>query len=345
MSQFKFSVGPWNVHSGADSYGPATRNEIEFEEKIKQFAKLGFSAIQFHDDDAVPNMNDLNDEQIKSEARKVKALLDQYGLKAEFVAPRLWMDPHTIDGGYTSCSLKDREYVLWRSYRSIDIANELGTDMIVLWLAREGTLCAESKNPVEATKQLIDAINKMLVYDSKIRIVIEPKPNEPIDRSICGTMGHAMAISAATIDPSRVGGNVESAHAILAGLDPSHEMGFALAMGKLWTVHLNDQNGIKFDQDKSFGVENLRQAFNQIRLLAENHYGSHGEYIGLDVKAMRTTTDSASYKHIENSLNIVKALEAKVAKFDYAFQQKCIETRDYESLEMYILNLLMGIDN
>ena len=238
MSRFKFSVGPWNVHSGADLYGPATRDEIGFEEKIKQFAQLGFSAIQFHDDDAVPNLNDLSDEQIKAEARKVKALLDRYGLKAEFVAPRLWMDPHTIDGGYMSGSLKDREYALWRSYRSIDIANELGADMIVLWLAREGTLCAESKSPVELTRLLIDAINKMLAYDPKIRVVIEPKPNEPIDRSICGTMGHAMAISAATNDPSRVGGNVESAHAILAGLDPSHEMGFALALGKLWTVHL-----------------------------------------------------------------------------------------------------------
>jgi xylose isomerase len=243
-----------------------------------------------------------------------------------------------------SCSAKDREYALWRSYRSIDIANELGTDLIVLWLAREGTLCAESKSPVEATKQLVDGINKMLEYDPKIRIAIEPKPNEPIDRSICGTIGHAIAIAAATVDPSRVGGNVESAHAILAGFDPSHEMGFALAMGKLMTVHLNDQNGIRFDQDKSFGVENLRQAFNQIKVLVENNYGSHGEYVGLDVKAMRTTTDVDSYKHLENSLNIVKALEAKVEKFDYAYQKKCVENRDYEGLEMYVLKLLMGVE-
>lgn len=344
MSRFKFSVGPWNVHSGADSYGPATRNEIEFEEKIARFAALGFSAIQFHDDDAVPNMNELTDEEIKAEARKVKALLDRHGLAAEFVAPRLWMDPHTADGAYMSSWASDREYALWRSYRSIDIANELGTDMIVLWLAREGTLCAESKSPVASTRLLIDAINKMLAYDPKVRIVIEPKPNEPIDRSICGTIGHAMAISAATNDPSRVGGNVESAHAILAGLDPSHEMGFALALGKLWTVHLNDQNGIRFDQDKSFGVENLRQAFNQVKLLVEHGYGARGEYVGLDVKAMRTTTDADGYKHLENSLNVVKALEAKVAKFDYAYQQKCVETRDYEGLEMYVLRLLMGIE-
>ena len=45
MTKFKFSVGPWNVHSGADSYGPATRDEIAFEEKIRTFAELAFSFI------------------------------------------------------------------------------------------------------------------------------------------------------------------------------------------------------------------------------------------------------------------------------------------------------------
>ena len=344
MSKFKFSVGPWNVHSGADSYGPATRNEIAFEEKIKRFAQIGFSAIQFHDDDVVPNMNNLTEEQIKSEARKVKALLDKYGLKAEFVAPRLWMDPHTADGGYMSTSKEDREFAMWRSKRSIDIANELGTDLIVLWLAREGTLCAESKSPVWATKQLVEAINEMLTYDKHIRVCTEPKPNEPIDRSICGTMGHVMGVSAATIDPKRVGGNLESAHAILAGLDPANEIGFALAFNKLSTVHLNDQNGIRYDQDKSFGVENLRQAFNQVRVLMENNYGSHGEYVGLDVKAMRTTRDEDSYKHLENSLKIFKALEAKAEKFDYKFRDECVKNRDFEALEMYVMNLIMGVE-
>ena len=344
MSNFRFSVGPWNVHAGADAYGPATRNEISLDEKLEKFAELGFEAIQWHDDDAVPNINDYTEEEIIEKAKELRKKLDKLGLASEFVAPRLWMDPHTVDGGFMSTSAEDREYAMWRAYRSIDIANELGAPMIVLWLAREGTLCAESKSPVWATKMLVEAINKMLEYDPKIKVCIEPKPNEPIDRSICGTMGHVMAISAATIDPSRVGGNLESAHAVLAGLDPSHEIGFALAMGKLMTVHLNDQNSIRYDQDKSFGVENLRQAFNQVKVLKENNYGANGEYVGLDVKAMRTTSDADSYKHLENSLKIFRALEAKAEKFDYDFQKKCVETRDFEGLEMYVMNLLMGLE-
>ena len=341
MSTFKFSVGPWNVHEGADSYGPAVRKTIGIQEKFKRFAELGISAVQFHDDDVVPDMNALTKEEIIAEAKKVKALLDQYGLAAEFVAPRLWMDGHTVDGGFTASLKENRDYADWRAERSIDIARALDCDLVGLWFAREGTLCAESKSAVDGVRYIVEAINKMLDYDKSIRVFIEPKPNEPVDRSFCGTIGHVMAVSAATKDPSRVGGLVESAHAILAGLDPANEMGFAMSMGKLMGVHLNDQNSIRFDQDKSFGVENLRQAFNQIKLLKENGYGKNGEYVGLDVKAMRTTKDADSYKHIENSIKIVRLLEEKVGKYDYEFQKACLENSDYEALEMYVMELLL----
>jgi xylose isomerase len=341
-SQFKFSVGPWNVHEGADAFGPEVRKTIEFSKKVEKFKEIGFDAVQFHDDDAVPDMNNLSDQEIRQKAREVKKILDGNGMAAEFVAPRLWMDPRTADGGFTSNSKEDREFAMWRAFRSIDIANELGCDKIVLWLAREGTLCYESKNPIEGVNRIIEAINKMLDYDKNIKVLIEPKPNEPIDRSFCPTIGHVMGISAATNDPSRVGGLLESAHAMLAGLDPANEIAFGLAFGKLWGVHLNDQNSIRYDQDKAFGVENLRQAFNQMKVLVENNYGQNGEYIGLDVKAMRTQKDEVCYRHLENSLKIAKMLEEKVRKFDYNFQKKCVEERDYEALEMYVMELLMN---
>ena len=341
MTDFKFSAGPWNIHEGADAFGPDVRGTIDFEEKIKMISQIGFSAIQFHDDDAVPDINELDETGVREKTRKVKKLLDKYNLKAEFVAPRLWMDPHTIDGAYTSNNKKDRQFAMSRSYQSIDIANELGCNKIVLWLAREGTLCYESKNSVENVKRIKDSVNKMLEYDNKIKILIEPKPNEPVDRSFCPTLGHVLALAAGTIDPSRVGGLLEVAHAVLAGLDPANEIAFALSFGKLWGVHLNDQNGLKYDQDKSFGVENLRQAFNIVKVLIENGYGNNGEYIGLDVKAMRTQKTEDCCRHLYNSMKIVKLLEEKVKKYDYEFQKKCIEDRNYEKLEIYVIELLL----
>ncbi len=341
MSQFKFSVGPWNVHEGADAFGPEVRETIPLEEKVKKFREIGFDAVQFHDDDAVPDINELSQSQIKEKARGVKQLLTENSLAAEFVAPRLWEDPRTIDGGFTSNDASDREFAEWRALRSVDIANELGCDKIVLWLAREGTLCYESKDPVQGINRIVGAINKILEYDDNMKVLIEPKPNEPIERSFCPTMGHVMGLAHKTVAPDRVGGLLESAHAILAGLDPANEIAFGLAFDKLWSVHLNDQNSIKYDQDKAFGVENLRQAFNQIRLLVEHDYGKNGEYVGLDVKAMRTQKIDVCYKHLRNSLRIAKMLEEKAKKFDKELQQKCIEDRDYEELEMYVMDLLM----
>jgi xylose isomerase len=342
MSNFRFSVGPWNVHEGADAFGPDVRQSIPLIDKLKKFKEIGFEGIQFHDDDAVPDMNDLSEDQIKDQARELKGSLDEQGLEAEFVAPRLWMDPHTIDGGFTSNSAADREFALWRALRSIDIAKALGTERIVLWLAREGTLCAESKDPVIGLGRLRDAVNAMLQYDSSIKILIEPKPNEPIDRSFVPTVGHVLGFANFTSDPSRVGALLESAHAVLAGLEPAFEMGYCLAQGKLWGVHLNDQNSLKYDQDKSFGVENIRSAFNQIKVLSDHGYGKNGEYVGLDVKAMRTQSIEDSYRHLENSLRIVKLLESKVKRFNKTFLKQCQDSRNYEALEMYVMELLLG---
>ena len=343
--KFKFTFGPWNIHEGADPFGPAVRKSIKFSEKLTLYKKLGFDGVQFHDDDAVPGMNDLTPQQIINRAKDLKKVLDDHGLAAEFVAPRLWEDERTIDGGYTSNSPDCRKYAIDRSKRAIDIANSLGTDLLVLWLAREGTYIREAKDSKVAIDRLVKAINGMLEYDPKVRVCIEPKPNEPMDHAYIPTTGHAIALSMLCTDPKRVGVNIESAHAILAGLDPSDEMGFALSFGKLWTVHLNDQNGLKFDQDKSFGSVDLRRAFNQVRILDKHGYGNNGEWVGLDVKAMRTQKQDVSTRHLSNSRTIFLKLLEVSRRIDETKVEALIAERDYEELDLIILNHLLGMSD
>ena len=98
---FRFSFGPWNIHEGADVFGPPVRSPIARTKKIAMVKKLGFTGVQFHDDDVVENL-DVSPEQIAKEAREMKKVLDGEGLVPEFVAPRLWEHPMTIDGGYTA---------------------------------------------------------------------------------------------------------------------------------------------------------------------------------------------------------------------------------------------------
>jgi xylose isomerase len=334
---YRFTFGPWNISTGADPFGPPVRKEVAFAAKIREYRKLGFDGVQFHDDDVVEA--DLDPRSAERGAARVRKLLESEGLFCEFIAPRLWEHARTIDGAYTSNNPAERRYALERSRRAIDIARAMGCNNLVLWLAREGTHIREAKDPIASVGRIVDAINALLDYDKTIRILGEMKPNEPMDQAYLPTPGHFMGLSYRTTEPARVGVLIESAHSILAGLDPSDDMAYALWHGKLWSVHLNDQNGLKYDQDKVFGSVDLRRAFNTVWVLERGRYDG---CIGLDVKAMRTTKPADQTRHLANSRSLFLRLVDVARAVDHARVEAFRSERDYEGLEMYILEMLMG---
>src|ERR1700730_13835653 len=334
---YRFTFGPWNISMGADPFGPPVRKEVAFAAKIREYKKLGFDGVQFHDDDVVAA--DLDPQATLKGAAKVKKLLADEGLFCEFIAPRLWEHPKTIDGAYTSNSASDRRYAIERSKKAIDIANALDCKNIVLWLAREGTYIREAKDPIASVGRILDAINALLDYDKTIRLLGEMKPNEPMDQAYLPTPGHFLGLAYRSSEPSRVGLLIESAHSILAGLDPSDDMAYALWHDKLWSVHLNDQNGLKYDQDKTFGSVDLRRAFNTVWVLERAGYKG---CIGLDVKAMRTPRAADQTKHLANSRAMFLRLLHVARTVDAERVESYRTERDYEGLEMYILEKLLG---
>src|SRR5438094_9309223 len=112
---YKFCFGPWNISEGQDPYGPPVRQPKSFAWKLNQLKALGFDAMMFHDDDAVPDIDSKSEAQIRKEAKELKKRLDGDGIVAEMVAPRLWFSPMTIDGADTSNDNKCRQYAIARS--------------------------------------------------------------------------------------------------------------------------------------------------------------------------------------------------------------------------------------
>ena len=79
-TQYRFSFGPWNIDEGADPFGPPVRKSAELGRKIKILKKLGFDGMQFHDDDAVPDLDTKSPAQITRAARKLRSVLDGEGI-------------------------------------------------------------------------------------------------------------------------------------------------------------------------------------------------------------------------------------------------------------------------
>ena len=84
----------------------------------------------------------------------------------------------------------------------------------------------------------------------------------------------------------------------------------------------------------------LRRAFNTVWVLER---GGYDGCVGLDVKAMRTTKQADQTKHLANSqamflrlVDVVRSPSTPARSRSYRAE------RDYEGLEMYILEKLMG---
>ena len=116
----------------------------------------------------------------------------------------------------------------------------------------------------------------------------------------------------------------------------------AMKFGKLWSLHLNDQNGLKYDQDKPFGSTNLRSAFNQVRVLEQNGYGRHGEYVCFDVHPFRTTKVEGWFDHLTNSRRTFLFLLEKARTFDEATARQLIADRNYQALDQMVIEHLLG---
>lgn len=339
---YRFSFGPWNISEGADPFGPNVRDVFPHASKFRLYRSMGFEGVQLHDDDVVPDLDGMSAAQVLAKAREFGQMLRNEGLVPEFVAPRLWFPAATIDGAFTSNSESDRQYAWERTQRCVDMVRAIGCKTVAFWFAREGSYVREAKNAKLAYERLLAAINRTLAYDPEINVWIEPKPNEPTDMAYVPTAGHAIALAYASQSPGRVKVIIETAHALLANLDPSDEMAFCLAHDKLGSIHLNDQNGLKYDQDKNFGSVNLRGAFNQVLVLEEGGYGRRGEFVGLDVKAMRTQPGVPVTGHIASSKKLFLDLVEKARTYDRGRVAEFRSRRDYEGLELYTLEHLLG---
>ena len=339
---YRFSFGPWNISNGADVAGPAVRTVRSLEWKLEQLRKIGFEAMMLHDDDIVPDIDSKLPMQAIKEARALRRCFENAGVKVDLVAPRLWLDERTIDGAFTSNDPRARQYAIDRAVRAVEVARTVGCRLVDLCLVRDGTYLREAKDGCRAIEYLVRAINTILAVDKKVKVVIEPKPNEPVDTTYIPTPGHAIALANMTDDPSRVGVLIESSHCVLANLDPVDEIEFALVAKKLWCVHLNDQNGLKFEQDRPFGSSNLRSAFNQVRVLERNGYGKRGEAIAFEVYPFRTTSDDHVMAHLANSRKTFLRLLEKVRSFDEARAAKLVAARNYQELDQMVIDHLMG---
>jgi xylose isomerase len=310
----RFAFGIWCLQNrGRDPFGDQTRAELPALECIKGLAKRNCYGFEFHDNDVLPF--DASTAQREAILKDVKKVIGDTGIKPTMATTNTFYHPVFKDGAFTSTDPAVRLYTTQKVMKAIDVAAELGTQVFVFWGGREGVEVDASKDPVEATNWFREAINFLCNYvlsqGYDLKFSIEPKPNEPRGDLYLPTVGSVLAFIATLDHPDMVGINPETAHIKMAGLNPYHEFGQALDAGKLLDVHLNGQKPLRFDQDLSFGSDDLKEAFFTTKLLVDHEYTGT---VGFDAHPYRSEADPWDF--VDRNMRTYRIMKEKVRQFN-----------------------------
>ncbi|MFL5664929.1 MAG: TIM barrel protein, partial [Ktedonobacteraceae bacterium] len=218
----KFSFGLWTVgNRGRDPFGDFVRPTLDPVDSVKKLSELGAWGINLHDNDLVPF--DATLQERDRIVREFKQALSDYDMVVPMATTNLFFHPVFKDGAFTAVDPSVRALALQKTMKAIDLGVELGASTYVFWGGREGVDAEASKDPVVAIKRMRDAINFLSQYvidqGYKLRLALEPKPNEPRSDTYLPTIGHMLAFIYTLDHPDMVGLNPEVAHEYMANLN------------------------------------------------------------------------------------------------------------------------------
>jgi len=273
-------AGVWNIGPGTDPFGGPTRPAIPMLDRLPMLAEAGMSFYEAHDVE-IP----------AGDAPKAVKIARQLGMKCAMYTPSFFSDPIFKDGAMTSNDPAVRSMGMKNALRAVDVTAELGAKTMVFWNGREGFDFVLAKNGRDAFKRLVEGFNKVgqyaeRKYGNKIKFAIEPKPNEPRANMYLANVGEVLYLISRldkTVQPL-FGLNPETAHSRIAGLDYIWDLELCLEAGKLFHIHLNSQDGQRYDQDLPFGYTEPLKDLAMLVVLQDAKYAGP---ICFDVKAPR----------------------------------------------------------
>jgi xylose isomerase len=328
-------AGVWNIGPGTDPFGGPTRAAIPILDRLPILAEAGMTYYEAHDVE-IP----------AAQVAAAKKRAEEVGLQCGMYTPSFFADPIFKDGAMTSNDSGIRELALKNSLAAVDSAVALGASVIVFWIGREGFDFVLAKNGQEAFKRLVEGFNQVGQYareryGTSIRIAVEPKPNEPRANMYLANVGEVLYLIS-RLDPNHqalFGVNPEIAHSRIAGLDYLWDVEMCLEAGKLFHIHLNSQDGQRYDQDLPFGYT---EPLKDLALLVVLQDAGYENILAFDIKAPRTDESKHIADIIEVSAQNLVWLWEKALAVDRSVIQQLRQEKRNTAIAGYLGKCLYG---
>jgi len=327
-------AGVWNIGPGGDPFGGPTRDPVPILDRLPLLAEAGMSYFEAHDTE-IP-LADV------PRARKVAAAC---GLQCGMYTPSFFTDTRFKDGAMTSNDPAIRKLALGNARRAVDATVELGSRIMVFWNGREGFDFVLAKNGQDAFRRMVEGFNAVGHYALERygrrapRFALEPKPNEPRANMYLANVGEVLYLISRLdkkVQPL-FGVNPEAAHSRIAGLDYLWDVELCLEAGKLFHIHLNSQDGQRYDQDLPFGYA---EPLKDLALFVVLQDAKWPGILSFDIRAPRTDTQRNLTDIVRVSAANLQRLWARALKVDRKRIARFRRDGNYTALSGYLAKCL-----
>ena len=186
---------------------------------------------------------------------ELKALLKQYNFGVSAVNFRSRRTGKWQRGSFSSALESERKEVVEDLQIAMDYAQKLGCNRITTCPLNEGHDYIFEMDYIKAYDAMERAVGDAAMFNKDVRISIEYKLNDPRARCLLGGAGETLAFCQ-NIGLENVGVTLDIGHAIQAGERPAQSAALLARAGKLFYVHLNDNDKL-WDWDMIPGAFNF----------------------------------------------------------------------------------------
>lgn len=178
--------------------------------------------------------------------REVGRLLNDNGLALNGLAMRYYTDPGFALGAFSNPNETVRRAAIDITKRGIDALEELGGNLMTLWMGQDGFDYALQANYQSVWDTTIAALREVADHNREVDIAIEYKPNEPRAYALMPDVGTTL-LGVKEADRPNIGVTLDFAHVLYADEMPAHSAHLIARHSRLLGVHLNDGNAKRDD--------------------------------------------------------------------------------------------------
>lgn len=250
----------------------------------------------------------------------LKRLLSDCGFGVSAVNVRSRASGKWLRGSFSSALESERKEVVDSFRQAIDQTLEVGASRISTCPLNDGHDYVFEMNYLDAYRYAEETFAAICEHNRNVEVCIEYKLNDPRTRCLFGSAGETLSFCQ-SVGADNLGITLDFGHSLLAGERPAQAVALLHRAGRLFYVHLND-NDRQWDWDMLPGAYHFWEIIEFMYYLQAVNYTQ--DWFAYDV----TPKEVDAVAHFNLVVGLTRKLEERAARIDRSKMAELMKRRN-----------------